>query len=247
VKEVHAMRNADIANRVTEALALDTPAVALTFTDEPPESAGGPDRAVPSACSFWRLAERGVFYAPAEAHFNCPVGAMVMGFPLTDAVQETLGGLVTMMSGSGYLGADEAGQIPAVQHPARGVLYGPLADLPVPPEIVLLWLTPRQAMLYNEAAGTASWSGGSPLTTGRPGCAALPAALARDSAAMSLGCAGMRTFTEISDDRMLAVIPGNRIAAFADDLDRVAAANDTMLTFYQDRKAAHASSEMPDT
>lgn len=231
------MTNTDIANRVTEAFALDIPPIALTFTDKAPESVGGPDRAVPSACGFWRLAERGVFYAPAESHFNCPIGSMVMGFQLPDDVQQTLGELVTMMGGAGYLAADEAGKIPAVQHQAGGILYGPLADLPVPPGIVLFWLTPRQAMLYNEATGAASWSSGAPLTTGRPGCAALPAALASGSAALSMGCAGMRTFTEIPDDRMLAVIPGDGIAAFADDLERITAANDTMLTFYRGRKA----------
>jgi hypothetical protein len=47
----------------------------------------------------------------------------------------------------------------------------------------------------------------------------------------------MRTFTEIPDDRMLAVVPGDGIAAFADDLERITAANDTMLTFYRGRKA----------
>jgi uncharacterized protein (DUF169 family) len=235
------MGNASIAERLTRALALDTPPIALTFTDSQPESVGGPDRAVPSACSFWRLAERGVFYAAAEAHFNCPVGAMVMGFPLTDQVQQTLGGLMTSMVECGYFGADEADKVPSVQPSARGILYGPLADLPLPPGLVLFWLTSRQAMLWNEAARTASWAANSVLTTGRPACAALPTALTHDSPAISLGCAGMRTFTDIPDDRLLAAVPGPRIGALADDLDRVTAANGTMLAYYRDRKAALAS------
>ena len=33
----------------------------------------------PAACSFWRKAEAGVFYASAAQHLNCPIGAMTMG------------------------------------------------------------------------------------------------------------------------------------------------------------------------
>jgi uncharacterized protein (DUF169 family) len=231
------MNNATIAERLTRAIELDTPPIGLAFADNPPGSVAHPDRPAPSACAFWRMAERGVFYASAEAHFNCPIGAMVMGFRLTDQVQQTLGELMNSMCGCDYFGADEADKVPIIQPAARGILYGPLADLPLPPGLVLFWLTPRQAMLYNEAGGTASWAAGSPLATGRPACAALPNALSHDSAALSLGCAGMRTFTDVSEDRMLAVVPGSRVAAFADDLDRVIAANNTMLSYYQGRKA----------
>jgi uncharacterized protein (DUF169 family) len=235
------MSNATIAERLTKLLALETSPVALTFTDSPPESVPGPDRAVPSACSFWRLAESGVFYAPADAHYNCAIGTMVMGFPLPDQVQQTLGNLMNSMCGCDYFGADETDKVPVIQPSANGILYGPLADLPVPPGVVLLWLSPRQAMLFNEAAGTASWATGAPLTTGRPACAALPAALSHDSAAISLGCAGMRTFTDVSDDKLLAAVPGDRIGDFVDDLDRVSTANDTMLTYYHERKASLAA------
>ena len=74
-------------------------------------------------------------------------------------------------------------------------------------------------MLNHEAAGTAAWTSDNPLTNGRPACAALPTALSSDSPTMSWGCMGMRTFTGISDDRLLAAIPGTRLSAFADDLE----------------------------
>lgn len=150
------MTNQTVAERLTTALALDTPPVALTFTDAPPEGVPAPSTVVPSACGFWRLAEQGVFYAPAEAHSNCPIGAMVMGFPLTDQLQAQLGELVTSMCECTYLSPEEDNKIPGVQPSAAGILYGPLAELPTTPTVVLFWLTPRQAMLYNEAAGTAS-------------------------------------------------------------------------------------------
>lgn len=43
----------------------------------------------------------------------------------------------------------------------------------------------------------------------------------------------MRTFTGISDDRLLAAIPGTMLSAFADDLDRIATANQAMRTYYE--------------
>jgi uncharacterized protein (DUF169 family) len=235
------LSNKTIADRITSALTLDIVPVALTFTDTPPAGVAGPDRVVPSACSFWRLAEQGVFYAPADAHHNCPVGAMVMGFPLPEPVQQQLGEAVTTMGGCGYLDPAEAAKIPSVQPSAAGILYGPLTDLPADPSLVLLWLTPRQAMLYHEAAGTAAWTSDNPLTNGRPACAALPTALSSGNPTMSWGCMGMRTFTGISDDRLLAAIPGASLAAFADNLDRIATANQAMHSYYENKKAGLAT------
>jgi uncharacterized protein (DUF169 family) len=162
---------------------------------------------------------------------------MVMGFPLGQEIQLQLGELVDSMCECTYLAADEGDKIPAVKHAAAGILYGPLADMPVPPQLVLFWLTPRQAMLYNEAAGAASWARNSMVTSGRPACAAIPSALSGGDPVVSWGCMGMRTFTEVPDDRLLAVVPGIRIAEFAGDLDRVVAANETMREFYEGKKA----------
>jgi uncharacterized protein (DUF169 family) len=232
------MSNQTIAERLTSVLALDTRPIALTFTDTPPDGVAGPDRAVPSACAFWRLAEQGVFYAPAEAHYNCPIGTMVMGFPLPEHVQAQLGELVTSMCECSYLSPEEGDKIPGVQPSAAGILYGPLAELPVTPTVVLLWLTPSQAMLYNEATGTANWAQGSILSNGRPACAALPQAISSGTPTIAWGCMGMRTFTEIPDDRLLAAVPGNQAESFVADLERVVAANDTMRAFYESKKAA---------
>lgn len=232
------MSNQALSERLSTALGLSIGPIALTFTDNPPDGIASPSRVVPSACGFWRLAEQGVFYAPAEAHDNCPVGAMVMGFPLSDTLRTQLGELVTSMCECMYLSSDEGDKIPAVAPSAAGILYGPLADLPTDPQVVLFWLTPHQAMLFNEASGTASWAQGSILSTGRPACAAVPSALSASAPVISWGCAGMRTFTEIPDDRLLAAVPGTRLESFLDDLDRVVASNDTMRTFYEGRKAS---------
>ena len=65
-----------------ELLGLDRAPVAVTFVDGPMDGIEQIDQDVPSACAFWRSAAERCFYAPAEAHFNCPVGAATMGFDL---------------------------------------------------------------------------------------------------------------------------------------------------------------------
>lgn len=237
------MTNQTVAERLTAVLSLNIPPIALAFTDTPPDGVAGPDRVAPSACAFWRMAEQGVFYAPADAHYNCPIGAMVLGFSLTDQLKAQLGELVTSMCDCAYLDADEADKIPGVQPSAEGILYGPLAELPSVPGLVLFWLTPRQAMIFNEAVGTASWAQDSIVSTGRPACAALPSALSSGTPTISWGCMGMRTFTEIPDDRLLAAVPGDRLEALVTDLERIAASNETIRTYYEGRKAAIAAAD----
>lgn len=227
-----------LARQLSETLSLTVSPVALTFVDEAPPGVPGPRHAVPSACSFWRDAENGTFYATAEQHMNCPVGAMVMGFELIDPVGEELGGLVTGMCDAGYLAPDEVPKIPGVSRSHAGIIYGPLAESAGEPDVVLMWLTPEQAMLCNEAMGTANWAAGAPAVTGRPGCGALPTAISGGQPVLSFGCAGMRTFTRVGAGLLLLAVPGAHLEPFALALAKVAAANNHMTGYYQGKLAA---------
>lgn len=234
------MKHEGTAGRLSSLLSLDRPPVAVSFVNEPPAGLDVTTRAVPSSCSFWTEGERGLFYAPAEAHHNCPVGAMVMGFELPDSVQQTLGGLVQSMCDLNYLAADEAANIPSMQHSSAGIVYGPLAEFPLEPDGVLVWLTPSQTMLFNEATGNAQWKGTPTNVFGRPTCAALPLAIQDERPSMSLGCIGMRTFTGIPEDRLLAVLPGAKLGHFVDALEGTVTANQQMEEFYKGHKAQFA-------
>lgn len=235
----------DLATRLTAALSLDGPPVAVSFVQAAPDSILDSHQAVPSSCSFWRAAEHGTFYAPADAHFHCPIGAMVMGFELPERVGAELGELMAKMCECSYLDPAEGPNVPIWQTRPAGVVYGPLAEHPSTPDVVLLWLTPRQAMVCNEAIGSASWSSeAGPRVTGRPACAALPLAVSTGTPVTSYGCAGMRTFTEVSDDRMLFVIPGSRLAELATTIETAAEVNRTMDQFYRDRQAGLANSAL---
>lgn len=235
-------RYGEASARITGALELDTAPVALAFVDGPPEGVARFEGSVPSSCAFWRKAEKGVFYASAAEHANCPVGAHVMGFPAGEAQAAELQAAIETMATCGYLGADEPAGIPTVASPAAGIVYGPLAAFPVAVDVVLCWLTPAQAMLLQEAGGQARWGGahvpGGLL--GRPGCAALPAALQAARAALSAGCIGMRTFTSVSGNRLLAALPGAHLDEVVPSLEAARVANETMRAHYEARRAALA-------
>jgi uncharacterized protein (DUF169 family) len=232
------MDHATAAQQLTALLSLQHPPVALAFAEQPPEGIAPAGQPVPSACTFWRQAEQGTFYAAAAQHFNCPVGSMVMGFELPEEVGEQLGGLVQSMCDARYLSMEEAAKIPTVGRHSAGIVYGPLHEFPLDPDLVLLWVNVAQAMLYSEAAGRAAWTATPMDVTGRPGCAALPLALRSGQPGLSLGCAGMRTFTEIGDDLTLAAIPGSALSGFAEALASTAESNAAMRSFYSTHKAS---------
>jgi uncharacterized protein (DUF169 family) len=232
------VNNASIASRFETTFSLSRPPIGVTWVDEPPDDVETIDRPVPSACAFWTLAEKDVFYAPDAAHANCPVGAMTMGFELTEQTETNLMAIVAKMISDGYLGSEEPPAIPKMESTAKGVLYGPLAKLPLSPDAVLMWLTPATTMLFNEASGDASWIDTARHgALGRPTCGALPRAINGEHPATSLGCTGMRIFTGVPDHLLLAVVPGQLLDSFLERLDATLMANAAMKEFYDGHRA----------
>src|SRR2546423_1709938 len=83
-------------------------------------------------------------------------------------------------------------------------------------------------------------AGGSlaPSPGGRPPWRATPGALEALAPPLSLGCLGMRTFTEVAGDRLMAVVPGAVLDDFMDGLGAAVGANRVMGKRYQAQKAA---------
>lgn len=234
------MDRQDLAEKLLAQLQLDAPPVALAFVESPPANVDVFAGQVPSACTLWRRAESRTFYAPAETHYNCPIGVMTMGFEMPGAVQEQLMGVMGKMCGCGYVVEAEAAKIPSVSKKKSGIVYGPLATFPGEPDLVLLWVTPRQAMLLGEAVGTTRWTESGTAVYGRPACAALAAAAETSRPASSFGCMGMRTYTEIPDDRLFVAVPGSRLLELVDTLGATLAANAEMRDYYVAHKAQYA-------
>ena len=221
----------ELADRLTAVLDLEIPPVVLRFVTDEPAGVPSLTGTFPSACSLWREAESHTFYASAQSHHGCAVGTMVMGFPV-DEVSDQLGAVMTAMAACDYLAPEEATLVPTVRKPAAGIVYGPLAEADGLPDVMLMWVNAKQAMLVGEAAGSAAWTSDATATSGRPGCAVLPRAMNGEEPAMSVGCIGMRTFTGISDHLMMVAVPGAVLADFVGSLEHLAASNGSMQEMY---------------
>jgi uncharacterized protein (DUF169 family) len=227
-----------LAGALVDELGLERPPVALAFVDDAPTGVADLDQAVPSACTFWRLAERSLLYADASDHYECQVGAMTMGFELPPEQQSAAQQLVGTMVELGYLGVEEVDHLPSVSKPHQGVLYGPLAQFPTKPDVVLVIATPAQGMILAEAARAVTLCEAPALPVmGRPACAAVAWTANSAAPTMSLGCIGARTYVEVPDDRAVVVLPGDRLAELGDRLAPLAHANRALADYHQQKKA----------
>ena len=226
-----------LAAALINVLGLERPPVAVSRVDTPPPNVSVFSGTVPSACSFWRLAEQKTFVAHDLDHMNCPVGALTMGFTLTPEAKKGLDQGLALMCQVGYLNPEEASYLPSLPGSSSSLLYGPLSQFPIEPKVVLVWLKPSQAMILQEATGDAEWRA-EPASGvfGRPTCAALAVALREKNVALSFGCAGMRIFTEIEPDYMLAVISHTLLDRLEENLNKTHKANCLMQTHYLEQK-----------
>src|SRR6185436_4688128 len=102
---------------------------------------------------------------------------------------------------------EEVPGIPVLPKTPAAVVYAPLGDTPVDPDVVLFSGPAARVMLLQEAA-TRAGVAATLNTLGRPTCMALPAALAHGMVA-STGCVGNRVYTGTEEGELYAAIPGH--------------------------------------
>jgi len=228
----------DFANQLAQKLKLKHAPIGIAFLEEAPGGVKHYEEAVPSACTFWKAAERELFYATASDHYNCPIGAITQGFPIPQPVSANAMELIGMMGKISYLEAAEASSVPVVDKKHSVIVYGPLKDFgEIQPDVILLICSPLQAMMVSEATGVASWgTGHESRTLGRPACAAIPASLKSQDTTVSMACMGARTFADIKDEEVLISIPARALAELETRLPIILDANVGMKTFYDTHK-----------
>jgi uncharacterized protein (DUF169 family) len=223
-----------IEARLQRVLGLGRRPVAVAFRDGPPAGVPRFEGSEPSGCSFWRLAAEGrTVVTTPEHHYNCPIGSYTHNLPLPPERAEELDQTLGLMASTGYVRMEEVPGIPHLPTTPGAVIYAPLGEMPVEPDVVLLAGRPGRIMLVHEAAIRAGIAGG-PLL-GRPTCMALPAALA-GGVVLSTGCIGNRVYTDVGDDEIYVAIPGRDLARLADALDEIGAANATLEDYHRQRR-----------
>ena len=224
-----------LEKRLVDTLRLERRPVAVAFRDAAPSGVPQFSGAAPSGCSFWPLAMGGrVFYTVAADHYNCAVGSHTHNIPLPAERAQELPQTLTFMTGLGYLKIEEVPGIPQLPRTPAAVVYAPLGETPVDPDVVLFVGRPGRLMLLQEAALRAGVGTRVPFL-GRPTCMALPAALAGGAAA-STGCIGNRVYTDVSDDELYMAVAGRDLARVLDEVATIAHANATLSEYHRERR-----------
>jgi len=224
-----------LENQFQQILNLKQRPVAVAFRAEVPKGTEEFSGSEPSGCSFWRLAAQGrtLSTVPSD-HYNCPVGSHTHNIPLPQDRANELPAILETMASLGYLKMEEVPGIPVLPETPKNIVFAPLGDTPVDPDVVLLTASAGKLMLLEEAAIRAGVASKMPLLA-RPTCMAIPAAMA-NGMVTSAGCIGNRTYTDIGDGELYAAIPGRALEQIAQELQTVAFANLALAQYHRDRR-----------
>ncbi len=231
----------ELTDRFVSSLQLKHMPVGLAFVESIPEQVHHTATRVPSACTFWRLAENGVFYADAEDHKQCPIGMMTMGFQVPESDQQRAQELVQTMANVQYFSPAEISALPVVKQPHQNIAYGRMDQIPIPVDVVLCILDTQQAMLVAEALGQVNWLQGGQSAFGRPTCGVIPRTLQTGETSMSFGCVGARTYVELTPSELVLTAPAQRFAELVERLEIIVAAKNALAPFHQQQKASFSA------
>lgn len=224
-----------LEQQFSAALGLPRRPVAIAVRDTPPSGVSKFSGTEPSGCSFWRLAAEGrTFYTVPSDHYNCAIGSYTHNIALPPERAKELDETLGFMTGIGYVRMEEVPGIPRLPKTPAAIVYAPLGDTPVDPDVVLFWGPAAKVMLLQEAA-TRAGVAAQLNTLGRPTCMAIPAAMALGMVA-STGCVGNRVYTGAEEGELYAAIPGKDLAKVADQAHTISSANAKLLEYHQQRR-----------
>jgi uncharacterized protein (DUF169 family) len=204
-----------LASGLVDALHLATPPIAITFSDDSPGGLAGFDAPmsppaedgrtgrVPAGCVFWVHATERTFATMPEDHGNCSVGSLTHGLKTLDEVAGN--GDVAALLGSGWVSPEIVSQIPTVSERPGAIIYGPLADTALDPDVVLLRVNGRQLMVLSDAMPGLR-------IEGKPQCHIVAVAKEQGEPAASVGCALSRARTGMQPHEMTCAIPARQLA-----------------------------------
>lgn len=228
---------------ITGALHLDVPPIAITFADDVPDdvpafdapmSEPAPDGRsgrVPAGCVFWMHAPAKTFSTAPEDHGNCSVGSLTHGLK---SVEEVAGNDdVSALLSSGWVTMDMVPAIPTVTKKPASIVYGPLAESPGDPDVVLLRVNGRQMMVLSDAIPGLR-------IEGKPQCHIVAVAKEQGVAAASVGCALSRARTGMQAHEMTCAIPAGQLAEVAQRVEATARV-DSVVARYAARDARRFS------
>ncbi|HKY03797.1 MAG TPA: DUF169 domain-containing protein [Blastocatellia bacterium] len=223
-----------MASELDSLLKLQSPALAITFSNEAPEgvkrfdapmpepTTDGRTGRVPAGCVFWIEASARTFTTLPEDHANCSVGSLTHGLKTLEEVAGNSD--VAALLESGWVSMDVVPQIPVVKQRSDFITYGPLAEATANPDVIFLRLNPKQAMILSDAVPGLRFEG-------KPQCHIIPMAKEQDQVAVSVGCMLSRVRTGMSNNEMTCAIPAARLGQVISALKSTAVADTTVAAY----------------
>lgn len=235
---------AEIARTLQESLKLTQPPVAVCFADNVPPGVERWSGQSPAGCRFWQEAASRVFATNSSDHGLCSIGLYTHNLEMSPAAGADLGDALKVFGDLGYVRAEDIPTIPVLASKPKHVIYGPLAEIPVSPAVVLLFVRADQTLILSEASQ--QLEAGLPPAMGRPACAIIPQASNTGRSALSLGCCGARAYLDVLQPEVaLYAIPGPSIAAFAQRIQTLSNANTILTKFHQIRRSDIEAGKYP--
>jgi uncharacterized protein (DUF169 family) len=228
-----------LASELSELLKLQSPPLAITFSNAAPEGVGefeartpepapdGRTGKVAAGCVFWVEAVDKTFITRPEDHGNCSVGSLTHGLKTLEEVAGNSD--VAALIESGWVSMEVVPQIPVVRERFEFITYGPLAQTPAAPDVVFLRLNAKQVMVLHDAMPGLRFEG-------KPQCHIIPIAKEHNDVAVSVGCMLSRVRTAIPNGEMTCAIPAGRLREVVDRLKATSAA-DLAVAAYASRDA----------
>lgn len=223
-----------LAGALTELLSLQTPPLAITFTQEEPSGVpryegtmptptpDGRTGKVSAGCVFWMKAVDRTFHTCAEDHGNCSVGSLTHGF-LTLDVAATRADVKALVD-SHWVTPALFPHIPVIKKRPKCVVYGPLADAKMDPDVVFLRVNGKTAMVLHDTLPDLRFEG-------KPQCHIIPIAREEGQVALSVGCMLSRVRTGLANTEMTCAIPGLKLIDVIAKLRATSSADKAVATY----------------
>ena len=234
----------ELAQALERALHLTQPPVAVCLAQHLPPGVEIFSGAVPAGCRFWQEAGSRTFATTAIHHERCSIGQHTHNLAMSPASVTDLADALAVFASLTYVRNEDVAAIPVLNTKPRYVVYGPLAEATLSPDVVLLFVRADQTLILSEASQQIE--GGLPPAMGRPACAIVPQASNTGRSALSLGCCGARAYLDVlSNEVALYAIPGPALEAFTDRITALARANEILTRFHQIRRSEIEAGRSP--
>jgi uncharacterized protein (DUF169 family) len=233
-----------LAATLAASLDLQQAPVAISFADSLPAGVKRPAGRVPAGCRFWEDGAVAAFATSASDHSLCAIGVYTHNLQTSPVQQTDLMDALKAFGDLDYVRQEDLALIPVLASQPGYVVYAPLADSPLPPDVVLLFVNANQTLILSEA--TQQVENQNAPAMGRPACAIVPQVMNTGRAALSLGCCGARAYLDaLTDDVAVFAIPGNKLEAYTRRIEVLAKANGLLAKFHSLRRHAIAAGETP--